>query len=58
VGKRFRPPAIRSRAPQAATSIVPKDTIAGSSLTAVVAIMTFLAAVTIGAALLVDEHRQ
>jgi cell division transport system permease protein len=39
--------------PQTATSIVPKDTIAGSSLTAVIAIMTFLAAVTIGAALLV-----
>jgi cell division transport system permease protein len=40
-------------APQAATSIVPKDSIAGSSLTVVIAIMTFLAAVTIGAALLV-----
>jgi cell division transport system permease protein len=37
----------------AATSIVPRDSIAGRSLTAVVAIMTFLASITTGAALLV-----
>jgi cell division transport system permease protein len=41
------------RTPRTATSIVPRDTIAGSSLTAVVAIMTFLASVTIGVAMLV-----
>jgi cell division transport system permease protein len=36
-----------------ATPIVPKDTIAGRSLTAVVAIMTFLASLTTGVAMLV-----
>jgi cell division transport system permease protein len=40
-------------APPTAASIVPRDTIASSSLTAVIAIMTFLAAITIGVALLV-----
>jgi cell division transport system permease protein len=37
----------------AATPIVPRNSIAGRSLTAVVAIMTFLASITTGAALLV-----
>jgi cell division transport system permease protein len=37
----------------AATSIVPRNSIAGRSLTAVVAIMTFLASITTGAALMV-----
>ena len=41
------------RAPRGAASIVPSSSIAGRSLTAVVAIMTFLAALTIGAAMLV-----
>jgi cell division transport system permease protein len=41
------------RAPWIATSIVPKSSIAGRSLAAVVAIMTFLAALTTGAAMLV-----
>src|SRR6202034_2204441 len=36
-----------------ATAIVPKDSIAGRSLTAVVAIMTFLASLTTGVAMLV-----
>jgi len=40
-------------APPGATAIVPKDSIAGRSLTAVVAIMTFLAALTTGAVVLV-----
>jgi len=41
------------RALPAATSIVPRNSIAGRSLTAVVAIMTFLGALTLGAAMLV-----
>jgi cell division transport system permease protein len=41
------------RAPRGATSIVPSSSIAGRSLAAVVAIMTFLAALTTGAAMLV-----
>jgi cell division transport system permease protein len=41
------------RAPRGAGSIVPSSSIAGRSLTAVVAIMTFLAALTTGAAMLV-----
>jgi cell division transport system permease protein len=41
------------RAPRGGTSIVPKSSIAGHSLAAVVAIMTFLAALTTGAAMLV-----
>src|SRR5271170_458156 len=40
-------------APRGGTSIVPKDSIAGRSLAAVVAIMTFLASLTAGAAMLV-----
>src|SRR5271163_2017476 len=36
-----------------ATAIVPKDSMAGRSLTAVVAIMTFLASLTTGVAMLV-----
>jgi cell division transport system permease protein len=40
-------------APRGATSIVPKNSIAGRSLAAVVAIMTFLASLTTGAAILV-----
>jgi cell division transport system permease protein len=40
-------------APRGATSIVPGSSIAGRSLAAVVAIMTFLAALTTGAAMLV-----
>ena len=39
--------------PAAAPAIVPKDSIAGRSLTAVVAIMTFLASLTTGVAMLV-----
>jgi len=41
------------RAPRSAASIVPSSSIAGRSLAAVVAIMTFLAALTTGAAMLV-----
>jgi cell division transport system permease protein len=41
------------RALPAATPIIPKNSIAGRSLTAVVAIMTFLAALTTGVAMLV-----
>src|SRR6202161_4295726 len=41
------------RAPRVSASIVPSSSIAGRSLTAVVAIMTFLAALTTGAAMLV-----
>jgi len=41
------------RAPRGAASIVPSSSIAGRSLAAVVAIMTFLAALTTGAAMLV-----
>jgi cell division transport system permease protein len=40
-------------APPAATSIVPRSSISGRSLAAVVAIMTFLASLTTGAAMLV-----
>ena len=43
----------RARAPPAAASIVPKGSIAGRSLAAVVAIMTFLAALTTGAVMVV-----
>jgi cell division transport system permease protein len=42
-----------ARAPRVSASIVPSSSIAGRSLAAVVAIMTFLAAVTTGAAMLV-----
>jgi cell division transport system permease protein len=41
------------RTPRTTTSIVPKSSIAGRSLVAVVAIMTFLAALTTGAAMLI-----
>src|ERR1700726_4030748 len=47
------PTAALDRAPRGAGSIVPSSSIAGRSLTAVVAIMTFLAALTTGAAMLV-----
>jgi len=47
------PTAALDRAPRGAGSIVPGSSIAGRSLTAVVAIMTFLAALTTGAAMLV-----
>ncbi len=43
----------RQRVPRLSSSIVPKGSIAGRSLIAVVAIMTFLAALTTGAAMLV-----
>ncbi|MGD0024984.1 MAG: ABC transporter permease [Xanthobacteraceae bacterium] len=43
----------RAPAPRIATPIVPKSSIAGRSLTAVVAIMTFLAALTAGAVMMV-----
>jgi cell division transport system permease protein len=46
-------PASVVRALPPAAAIVPKDSIAGRSLTAVVAIMTFLAALTTGTAMLV-----
>jgi cell division transport system permease protein len=42
-----------SHAPKTATSIVPRGSIAGRSLIAVVAIMTFLAALTTGAVMMV-----
>jgi len=45
--------AVRAFAPAVATPIVPSGSIAGRSLTAVVAIMTFLAALTSGAVMLV-----
>jgi cell division transport system permease protein len=44
---------LRSQGPRVATAIVPKSSIAGSSLTAVVAIMTFLAALTAGVVIMV-----
>ena len=44
---------LRARAPPASASIVPKDSIAGRSLAAVIAIMTFLAALTTGAVMMV-----
>jgi cell division transport system permease protein len=44
---------LRAQQPLAAGAIVPKSSIAGRSLTAVVAIMTFLAALTAGAAMMV-----
>ena len=44
---------MRGRAPAAAATIVPKGSIAGRSLAAVIAIMTFLAALTTGAVMLV-----
>jgi cell division transport system permease protein len=47
------PTAALDRAPRGAGSIVPSSSIAGRSLAAVVAIMTFLAALTTGAAMLV-----
>jgi cell division transport system permease protein len=47
------PGAALDRAPRGSASIVPSSSIAGRSLTAVVAIMTFLAALTTGAAMLV-----
>jgi cell division transport system permease protein len=47
------PAGAHDRAPRGSASIVPSSSIAGRSLTAVVAIMTFLAALTTGAAMLV-----
>jgi cell division transport system permease protein len=47
------PASVLDRAPRGSASIVPSSSIAGRSLTAVVAIMTFLAALTTGAAMLV-----
>ncbi|MGA8610339.1 MAG: ABC transporter permease [Xanthobacteraceae bacterium] len=44
---------LRSQGPQVSTAIVPQNSIAGRSLTAVVAIMTFLAALTAGAVMMV-----
>jgi cell division transport system permease protein len=44
--------AFRAAAPAVATPIVPSGSIAGRSLTAVVAIMTFLAAITTGAVMM------
>lgn len=45
----------RGRAPRVATRIVPKSSIAGRSLTVVVAIMAFLAALTVGAVMMVVQ---
>ncbi|MGH6675693.1 MAG: cell division protein FtsX, partial [Xanthobacteraceae bacterium] len=44
---------LRAKGPRVASAIVPKGSIAGRSLAAVVAIMTFLAALTAGAVMLV-----
>jgi cell division transport system permease protein len=44
---------LRGRGPRVATAIVPKSSIAGSSLIAVVAIMTFLAGLTCGAVIMI-----
>lgn len=44
---------LREKGPRVATAIVPKSSIAGRSLAAVVAIMTFLAALTAGTVMLV-----
>src|ERR1700688_3172810 len=44
---------LRGGMPKVATAIVPQSSIAGRSLAAVVAIMTFLAALTIGAVTMV-----
>jgi cell division transport system permease protein len=44
---------LRAQGPRVATAIVPKGSIAGRSLTAVVAIMTFLAALTAGGVMMV-----
>src|SRR5579872_6509254 len=49
----LRASATQIRSLPASTAIVPRDSIAGRSLTAVVAIMTFLAALTTGVAMLV-----
>src|ERR1700740_343658 len=46
-------PAPRSDAPRANSPIVPRQSIAGRALVAVVAIMTFLASLTTGAVMLV-----
>jgi cell division transport system permease protein len=48
-----RAPAFAGALPETAASIVPADSIAGRALLAVIAIMTFLAALTIGAVVLV-----
>src|SRR5262249_33920073 len=47
------PQAIKPYAPRAESPIVPKRSIAGRALVAVVAIMTFLASLTTGAVMLV-----
>jgi cell division transport system permease protein len=44
---------LRAQGPRVASAIVPKSSIAGRSLTAVVAIMTFLAALTAGVVMMV-----
>ncbi len=44
---------LRAHGPQTASAIVPKSSIAGRSLTAVVAILTFLASLTAGAVMMV-----
>ena len=44
---------LRAQGPHVSTAIVPKGSIAGRSLAAVVAIMTFLAALTAGAVMMV-----
>jgi cell division transport system permease protein len=46
---------LRAQGPSVATAIVPQSSIAGRSLTAVVAIMTFLAALTAGAVMMVVD---
>src|SRR6185312_11569395 len=46
-------PALEDLLPHGETSIVPADSISGRALLAVIAIMTFLAALTVGAVVLV-----
>ena len=48
-------PTMRDREPQ---SIVPRESVAGSALTTVIAIMTFLASLTLGAVSLVNDTAQ
>ena len=54
---RLRRDAVVHERPHGEATIVPRDTIAGSALTAVVAIMTFLAAATSGGvAMVIRSH--
>ena len=53
-----RPARMNGLLPRAETPIVPKNSIAGRALVAVVAIMTFLSSLTVGAVMLVRSAAQ